>query len=134
MLCLIVLTGGFLMTPAPTATAEDKKEVRVFEMRIYTAPEGKLPALLSRFRDHTVKLFEKHGMTNIGYWTDKKDGKDRLIYILAYPSKEAADASWKAFRVDPVWVKAKADSEVNGTLVEKLESIWMSPTDFSTIK
>src|SRR5438034_7759041 len=88
-------------------------DTRVFEMRTYYANPGKMEALHARFRNHTNKLFVKHGMTLIGYWspTDPKQAEDKLIYILAYPSKEAADKSWKAFRADPDWKKARAESE-----------------------
>ena len=82
---------------------------RLFELRIYTANEGKMADLHKRFREHTNKLFEKHGMTLVGYWTPTEgpDAANTLIYFLAYPSKEAADKSWKEFRADPDWVKAK---------------------------
>ncbi|MDI1313233.1 NIPSNAP family protein [Prosthecobacter sp.] len=127
----------------PLAIAKDAK-TRVFEMRTYTTKDGKLDALHSRFRDHTVKLFSKHGMTNLAYWTptdaDKGAGK-KLIYILAHDSKEAGQASFTAFRADPVWVKAKAASEAanNGSLTiepptEGVKSIYMKPTDFSPIQ
>ncbi len=113
-------------------TAEGKD--RIFELRTYYAAKGKMPALLKRFRDHTTKLFEKHGMTNIGYWVDSKDPEGKLIYIVAHASKEAAEKSWKAFRDDPDWQKAYKASEVNGKLVDKLESVYMNPTDFSALK
>ena len=122
------------------AAAADKSTQathRYFEMRTYHAPEGKLDALNARFRDHTTKLFEKHGMVNIGYWTPAKGqpgAGSTLVYILAYPSKEAADASWKAFRADPEWIKAKTDSERDGKLVEKVDQLFMNPTDYSPIK
>ena len=122
---------------AAMVRAEDKPgENRIFEMRTYTAAPGKLEALHARFRDHTNKLFTKHGMTMIGYWTpsegDKKD--NTLIYILAYPNKEAATKAWAAFRADPDWIKAKDASEVNGKLVDKVESVFMNPTDYSPAK
>lgn len=111
---------------------------RVFEYRKYTAAPGKLEALLARFRDHTNALFIKHGMQIVGYWvpTDGEHSKDTLIYILAYPSRDAAKESWKAFQGDPDWKKAKADSEKDGPLLIKngVESVFMSPTDFSPIK
>jgi hypothetical protein len=111
-------------------------ENRVFEMRTYHTYEGKLPNLLARFRDHTTKLFEKHGMTNIGYWvpTDEPQSKNTLVYILAYPSREAAKKAWDGFRQDPAWVKVRDASEANGKIVEKVDSVFMSPTDFSKIK
>ncbi|MBM3997522.1 MAG: NIPSNAP family protein [Planctomycetes bacterium] len=113
-----------------------KVETRVFEMRVYYANPGKMQALHARFRDHTNKLFVKHGMTLIGYWSpiDPKDSEERLIYILAYPSKEAAAKSWDAFQKDPVWLEAKANSEKKGVLVKKVDSIYLNPTDYSPIK
>jgi heme-degrading monooxygenase HmoA len=116
---------------------EKKVDTRVFELRTYTAAPGKLDALNARFRNHTNKLFEKHGMTIIGFWTPmkQKEGEEKLIYILAYPSKEAAEKSWKAFREDPEWNKARAESEKNGPLLAKPpESVYMTPTDYSPIK
>jgi hypothetical protein len=104
-------------------------------MRIYYANEGKLEALHARFRDHTCKLFEKHGMTNIGYWVPVGDNPERkLVYILAYPSKEAREASWKAFQADEDWKKAKAESEKGGSLVGKVDSSFLTGTDYSAIK
>jgi hypothetical protein len=107
------------------------KDERVFEMRTYYAAEGKLEALHARFRDHTLKLFERHGMTNLGYWTpiDNPDGK--LIYILAYDDNAAREQAWKAFMADPDWKKAAAASEVDGRLVAKVESTFLRPTDYS---
>ena len=110
---------------------------RVFEMRTYTTNEGKLEALHKRFREHTNRLFQKHGIEIVGYWTpqDEKDGKaDKLIYLLAYPSRKAADASWKAFRADPEWQMAVQESQKGGVLVKKVESVFLDPTDYSPIK
>ena len=125
----------------PAATEEKEREVkkadtRVFELRTYHAAQGKMDALNARFRDHTNALFKKHGMEIIGFWqpADPKEADKTLIYILAYPSKEAADKSWKAFREDPDWIRAKKDSEKDGVLVDKVESVYMSPTDYSPIK
>src|SRR5215204_570718 len=110
-------------------TAESK--TRVFEIRTYTTETGKLPNLLKRFRDHTTKLFEKHGMTNIGYWvpTDEPRSKDTLIYVLAHASREAAKKSWDGFRSDPEWIRARDASEAGGKIVTKVESIYAEPTD-----
>jgi hypothetical protein len=116
---------------------EKKVDTRIFELRTYTAAPGKLDALNARFRDHTNKLFEKHGMTIIGFWmpTSQKEDEEKLIYILAYPSKEAADKSWKAFREDPEWRKVVAETERNGRLLAKPpESVYMTPTDYSPLK
>lgn len=110
---------------------------RVFEMRTYTANPGKFDALKARFRDHTIKLFEKHGMTNIGYWipADGEKANTTLVYILAYPSREAAKKSWAAFGADPDWQKARAESEKDGPiLASRPESVYLNPADFSTIK
>jgi len=105
----------------------------VYELRIYHTYEGKLPDLLTRFRDHTMKIFEKHGMKNIAYWTPTDDplkGKT-LIYIISHASREAAIANWQAFRDDPEWQSVAQKSEANGKLVEKIDSTYMSLTDFS---
>jgi hypothetical protein len=107
---------------------------RVYELRIYTCHEGKLDALLTRFRDHTCKLFEKHGMVNVGYWVpvDEENGsRTALIYVLEHKSREAAKASFKAFGADPEWQAAAKASEANGKIVAKIESIFMTPTDYS---
>ena len=108
-------------------------ESAVYELRVYHANEGKLDDLLKRFREHTTRLFEKHGMKNVAYWTPLDDplkGKT-LIYILAHPSREAATSNWKAFGDDPEWQKVRDASEVNGKLVEKVDSTFMALTDFS---
>jgi hypothetical protein len=115
--------------------SEKSADARVFELRTYYASPGKLAALEGRFRDHTCKLFEKHGMTNIGYWTPQEQGAEpRLIYILAHKSREAAAASWKAFQADPDWQAARKASEVDGSLLaRKPEAVFMDPTDYSPI-
>ena len=125
-----LLLAALLMTMTMTA------ENRVFEMRTYTTVDGRLDALLTRFRDHTTKLFEKHGMTNIGYWVpqDAPLSKNTLVYVLAYPSREAAKKSWDGFRTDPVWQKAQKESEVSGKIVDHVVSVFMDPADFSKIK
>jgi len=109
---------------------------RVFELRTYTAAPGKLEALQARFRDHTVAIFEKHGMTNVGYWvpTDAPGSENTLVYMLAHESREAAAKSWEAFRNDPAWTAAKEASEVDGRLVTKVVSVYLEPTDFSALK
>jgi len=120
-----------------TKKEEPKMDTRYFELRIYTAAPGKMNDLQARFRDHTVKLFEKHGMTNVGYWvqTNAKEGADeKLYYILAYPSKKARDDSWAAFQKDPDWTKALKESEKDGKLTSKVENLYLTPTDFSQIK
>jgi hypothetical protein len=110
---------------------------RVFEMRTYTAPPGKLEALKSRFREHTTRIFEKHGMTNIGYWVpaDAPNSENTLIYILAHKNREAAKKSWADFRADPEWQKVAKETQKDGPLTAKSpESVFLDPTDFSPIK
>jgi hypothetical protein len=117
---------------AATAAAQDKKDTRVYEMRVYYAAPGKLDALHARFRDHTTKFFEKHGITNVGYFVPVGENKEgKLVYFLSYPSKEAADQSWKAFTADPDLRKAFAESEKDGKLVAKFERKFLVPTDYS---
>ncbi|HSH95585.1 MAG TPA: NIPSNAP family protein [Roseimicrobium sp.] len=125
-----LLLGAVLLAGLASASAADK---RCYEMRTYFAAPGKLDALHARFRDHTVKLFEKHGMVNIGYWVPQENPDSRLIYIIAYPSRDAREASWKAFQSDPVWKAAKAESEKDGTLVAKVESLFLETTDYSPL-
>jgi NIPSNAP len=107
----------------------------VYELRVYHANEGKLDALLARFRDHTMTIFNRHGMKSVAYWTPADEPlKGRtLIYILEHPSREAATANWKSFHDDPEWVKVSTASEVNGKLVEKVDSTYMTRTDFSPV-
>lgn len=126
---------------SPEAKVGSAARPRVFELRTYTASEKNLPKLLARFRNHTCQLFEKHAMTNVGYWTPTDDNPaagNTLIYLLAHGSKEAAEASFKAFRADPAWIKAKADSEnaAGGPLTVKdgVKSVLMQPADFSPLQ
>jgi NIPSNAP protein len=138
LLVAIPLTCLFVAAIAYAVSAEDKPAAkeRFFEMRTYIAPPGKLEALNARFRDHTNKLFIKHGMELIGYWTPTEGpaASNTLVYILAYPNKEAREKAWKAFQEDPEWKAAREASEVNGKLVEKVDSVFLKPTDYSPIK
>jgi hypothetical protein len=114
-------------------SAMPQSSTTVYELRIYHTYEGKLDDLLRRFRDHTMQLFEKHGMKNIAYWTPTDDplkGKT-LVYILAHPSREAATANWQAFRDDPDWKSVQEKSEANGKIVEKVDSTFLTLTEFS---
>lgn len=122
------------MTTAHIRSAQ--AEEKCFELRTYYAAAGKFDALQTRFRDHTMKLFAKHGIKVVGFWTPS-DGANKgkmLVYVCEYASKEARTAAWTAFRADPDWVKAKADSEVNGSLTEKVEETFMTATDYSPLK
>jgi len=135
---LVTLLGlGLVASLLTDAAARDKKKAdRVFEMRTYTTHPGRLDALHARFRDHTNKIFVKHGMELVGYWTptDEEASSTTLVYILAYPSMEARQASWKAFINDPDWKKAFAESKADGPIVMKVDSRFMAPTDYSPIK
>jgi len=129
----VILTG---LTTSVIAQ-DDTKSRRVFELRTYYTNEGKLTDLHKRFRDHTCDLLKKHGAELIGFWTpqDEKDGKgSKLIYLLAFPSREAAKQSWKEFGEDPEWNRVKAESHKNGVLVKKVESVFLDPTDYSAMK
>lgn len=120
----------------------------VYELRIYYPHEGKLEGILSRFRNHTTGLFEKHGFTNVGYWVTRpggepsfadtiiagNGGKEALLYIVSFPDIETRNASWEAFVKDPEWIKVYEESRVNGPLVREIEQIYLNPTDFSTLK
>lgn len=110
------------------------KDTRCFELRTYTAAPGKLEDLHNRFRKHTLRLFEKHGMQNIGYWVPMdKDSKpeNKVVFLLAYPSREAREKAWKAFLDDPEWKDAFKASEANGPLVTKVENPYLEATDYS---
>lgn len=104
----------------------------VYELRTYTTNEGMLPALNARFRDHTMRIFEKHGMQNIGYWVPT-DKPNTLVYIIAHESRAAADASWQAFGADPEWHKVAADSQKNGRILISggVKRQFLTPTDYS---
>jgi len=109
---------------------------RVYELRTYTTFDGKLDALQKRFRDHTIEIFNRHGMTSIGYWVpqDPPRSQNTLIYILAHPSREAAKQHWDEFRNDPEWKKVSAESEANGKIVSHVDSVFMDATDYSKLK
>lgn len=126
------VVAGSSIQPASASVAA----ARVFELRTYTTPAGQLPALHRRFRDHTMELFARHGMTNVGYWTpqDSARHENTLVYMLAYPSRQAARDSWAAFSADPEWQRVRAESEANGKIVEKVESVFLDATDFSPMK
>ena len=126
LLSAAIFAGSRIVDAKQTATT-------VYELRVYHAAPGKLGELLARFRDHTTKLFEKHGMKVIAYWTplDEPEKGNMLIYILQHPSREAAAANWKSFQGDPEWKRVKEESEAHGPLVEKVDSTYMSMTDFS---
>lgn len=134
LLALGVVAGlGFV---AGQRHANAQAPGHVYELRTYVTPEGKLDDLEKRFRDHTLKLFEKHGMKNVIYTVPMEgpESKNTLIYLLEHKSRTAADQSWKDFQADPDWVKARTASEVNGKLTTKVERKFLAPTDFSPMK
>lgn len=128
----LVLTLGILSAP----TIAQAQAEKVFELRTYTATPGNLDKLLTRFRDHTMRIFEKHGMTNIGYWvpTDEAESANTLVYILAHDSQEAATRSWQAFSQDPEWQKVNEESNADGPILQGVVRKYMSATDFSPLK
>jgi hypothetical protein len=135
LLCGLVAAAVAAALVSGSSAAAEPEGGKVYELRTYYVVEGRMPAMLKRFRDHTTKLFEKHGMENVGYWTPEgKDGQTKLIYIVAHRGPEAAQKSWKDFRDDAVWKKVRDESEKDGKIVEKVESVYMKPTDFSKLK
>ena len=128
------LTCGSVIQLANDAEAQSSD--RVFELRTYTTLPGRLDALHARFADHTIELFEKHGMTNVGYFSpqDAPRAENTLIYVLAHDSRDAADASWAAFAADPAWKRVAEESQRDGKILEKVERIYMDPTHYSQVR
>ena len=129
----VILALLLLARTSTGLAAEPTADTRVFELRTYYSPPGKLDDLHARFRNHTTKLFEKHGMTNVGYWVPVPNPENKLIYLLAYPSREARAAAWKGFLADPDWKEAAAESEANGKIVVKIEQRFMTALDSSPV-
>ena len=127
------LSAGSLLQ---SGIAHAQAAKHVFELRTYTAPDGKLGDLHTRFRDHTIRIFNKHGMKSVIYLSpqDAPDSQNTLVYILEHPSREAAKKAWADFQADPEWVKVAADSQVNGRIVSKVVSVFADPTDYSPMK
>ncbi|GJG89262.1 hypothetical protein tb265_44430 [Gemmatimonadetes bacterium T265] len=130
------LTVGAAVGRRDRAPVDPRQAPRVFELRTYTTAPGRLPALQARFRGHTLGLFARHGMTNVGYWVpqDSAHAQNTLVYLLAHPSREAARQSWAAFGQDPEWQRVQAASEADGKIVEHVESVFLDPTDFSPLR
>lgn len=128
--------GGHLVPEAEASPAPVVQATQVYELRTYTAPEGKLDNLLARFRDHTMRIFEKHGMGNVGYWLpqDEELRENTLIYLISHPSREAAMQSWRNFGQDPEWQQVAEESQRDGRILAGVERIWLDPTDFSPMK
>ncbi len=117
-------------------TSAEASSTRVYELRTYHCNEGKLDALNARFRDHTIAIFKKHGMKSVGYWVpaDGPEHANELIYIISHESRDAAKKNWDDFRADPEWQKVQKESEANGKLVAKVDSVFMDPTNYSMMK
>ncbi len=132
---LVALGFGFGAFYSSTP-AQAQAGAKVFELRTYTAPDGKLALLQKRFRDHTMRIFEKHGMKNVGYWVpqDAPARDNTLIYVISHASRDAAKQSWANFAADPEWKKVSAESQVDGPIVSKVVSVYMDATDYSPIK
>jgi hypothetical protein len=134
---LLAFAAGFAARGvAPVEPLLAQAASRVFELRTYTAPDGKLPDLQARFRNHTLRIFERHGMTNIGYWIPQDDPlrQNTIVYLLAHRSREAAKESWAAFGADPEWRTVAAESQLNGRIVQGVVSVFLDPADFSPLR
>jgi hypothetical protein len=133
-----VFAAGFAAGQWLDSSGEAQAQGRgkVFELRTYTSPEGRLNDLVARFRNDTLRIFAKHGMENVGYWlpTDAPASSNTLIYILAHDSRDAATKSWAAFREDPEWKAVTERTQANGPIVAKVESVFLETTDFSPLK
>ena len=133
---LVFLAGVSAGSLMQSGIAHAQAGKHVYELRTYTAPDGKLGELHSRFRDHTIRIFNKHGMKSVLYLApqDAPDSANTLIYVLEHPSREAAKKAWADFQADPEWIKVSADSQVNGRIVSKVVSVFGDPTDYSPMK
>jgi hypothetical protein len=135
----LILAAGLVLGASLqwTLAAGAEPAGKVFEIRTYHTFPGRLDALHKRFREHTMKMFEKHGMTNVAYWVpqDNPAHESTLVYVISHASREAAKANWAAFSADPQWKKIAADSEADGgKIVEKVESVFVDATDYSPLK
>ena len=125
-----------ILIAAASQSAAQETSSRVFEIRTYTAPEGRLDEVVDRFRRDSMRLLAKYGMESVGYWIpqDSVRSKNTLIYILAHPSREEARANWRTFSADPEWQQVRARTEANGPIIERIESVFVDPTDFSPLQ
>jgi hypothetical protein len=134
--CMIAAAAGIGFWFGQKTQPVQAASTHVFEFRTYTAEPGKLDALNARFKDYTMRIFKKHNMTSVGYFTPQDDpqSKNTLMYILEFPSREAAKKSWDEFRADPEWVKVQKESEANGKLVGNIVSVFADPNSYSPLK
>ena len=141
MLAVAAISAAFVLGfiargIVPGESVVNAQSKRVFELRTYTAPEGKLEELHARFRDHTMRIFKNHNMTNVAYFRpqDSPLKENTLIYLISHASREAAKETWSAFQKDPEWQKVANESQKNGKIVAKVESVFLDATDYSPMK
>ena len=107
----------------------------IHELRVYRCVPGKLPALLARFQNHTLKIWEKHGIRQAGFWTTLiGESNQELIYLLAWESLADREAKWGAFATDPEWLAVRAETEKDGAIVANVANQFLAPTAFSAVK
>ena len=132
-----IFAAGFASGTLNQATSiAHAQSSKVYELRTYTAPEGKLEDLHARFRNHTMRIFDKHGMKSIAYFSpqDAPLSQNTLIYVLEHPSRDEAKKHWAEFQADPEWQKVSAESQKDGRIVSKVDSVFMTATDYSPMK
>ena len=134
--CTAIFALGVVTGQLLDGSSAEAQGQRVFELRTYTSPEGRLDDLLARFRNDTLRIFEKHGMENVGYWVpvDAPASGNTLIYVLAHDSRDAAAQSWAAFREDPEWRAVAERTQANGPIVSQVQSVFLEATAFSPLK
>jgi hypothetical protein len=135
-LSVAFVAGFFAHGLVPIETVAQAQSTRVFELRTYTAADGKQGPLSDRFRDHTMALFKKHNMENIGFFIPQDDpGKqNQLVYLIAHANREESKKNWAAFLADPEWRKVSAESEANGRLIAGMATVYLDPTSYSPMK
>jgi hypothetical protein len=132
-----VFAAGFVAGQlAELGSVVEAQSDKVYELRTYTALPGRLDALNARFRDHTTRIFRKHGMSNVGYWVPQDDplAENTLIYIISHPSREAAAENWNKFREDAEWQQVAEESQRDGRIVASVDAVFMDATDYSQIQ
>jgi hypothetical protein len=127
---------GFMARGVVSEPVAHAQSAKVYELRTYTAPEGKLEELHARFRNHTMRIFQKHGMSNVAYFRpqDAPLKDNTMIYLISHASREQAKQNWSAFGKDPEWQKVAQETQVNGKIVAKVESVFLDATDYSPMK
>lgn len=132
----LIFAAGFFVGQWHGDGSAQAQGRKVFELRTYTSPEGRLDDLLARFRNDTLRIFEKHGMQNVAYFvpTDDPASANTLVYLLAHDSRDAATKSWAAFRADPEWQAVAERTQANGPIVSQVQSVFLETTDFSPMR